>query len=261
MFVPRQEISLGLVGGLLSQIARHAKLTAEMMRLTFLGTKGEIDEETALHRFHSSLLLEYGGVKLLIDYGLLRRYSLQELAPQAILITHAHPDHYAWLKEDVPCDIPLYLTQATLDYGRFKPHNARVVAPLQAFKVGEIECLAYSVMHSIRCPAVGWKISAGGKTLVYNSDLVDIIEKDTLLAGVDAYIGDGSAVQANLVRRQRDVLFGHTRIMTQARWCEKHGISRIIFTHLGKETLREEAAFKAGHPEIILAYDGLELQI
>jgi phosphoribosyl 1,2-cyclic phosphodiesterase len=108
---------------------------------------------------------------------------------------------------------------------------------------------------------VGWRIRFGSKILVYNSDLVDIIEKDKVLTGVDVYIGDGSAVKTNLVRRRGDVLFGHTRITTQLHWCEKYGIERTIFTHLGKETLREEKEFKAAHPGITLAYDGLEMQI
>lgn len=232
-----------------------------MARLTFLGTRGEIEEETPVHRFHSSMLVESGGTRLLIDYGLLPRYSLDEIAPDAILITHAHPDHYSWLKQDVPSDIPVYLTQETFDYGKFKPQNSHVIAPMEKFKVGVLECMSYRVIHSIRCPAVGWKLNFEGKTLVYNSDLVDIVEKDAVLTGVGYYVGDGSAVRANLVRRRGDVLFGHTRIITQVHWCEKFGIKHIIFTHLGRETLREEANFRAEHPEVTFAYDGLEIKI
>ena len=232
-----------------------------MIKLTFLGTKGEIEEEAERHRFHSSMLVESGGTRLLIDYGLLHRYSLDEIRPDAILVTHAHPDHYSWLKQDVPSDIPVYLTQVSLDYGKFKPRNAHVVSPMQQFAIGAFKCMAYGVIHSIRCPAVGWKLTVEGRTLVYNSDLVDIEEKDAVLTGVDWYIGDGSAVKANLVRRRGDALFGHTRIITQVHWCEKHGIKHMVFTHLGRETLREEEGFKAEHPEAILAYDGLEMEI
>jgi len=232
-----------------------------MLKLTFLGTKGEIEEETPVHRFHSSMIVESGRTRLLIDYGLLHRYSLDEIAPDAILITHAHPDHYSWFKQDVPSDIQVYLTQESLDYGKFKPQNSHAIIPMSQFKVGAFKCTAYRVIHSIRCPAVGWKLHFEGKTLVYNSDLVDIMEKDAVLTGGDYYIGDGSAVKANLVRRRGHELFGHTRIITQIHWCEKFGIKHIIFTHLGRETLREEANFKAEHPEVIFAYDGLEMEI
>jgi ribonuclease BN (tRNA processing enzyme) len=232
-----------------------------MIKLKFLGTKGEIEEETPVHRFHSSMIIESGGTKLLIDYGLLRQHPLEETAPDAVLITHAHPDHYSWLKQDAPSEISVYLTQVSLDYGKFRPRNPHVVTPMKPFKVGTFTCMAYDVIHSIRCPAVGWKLVVDGRTVVYNSDLVDIVEKEKVLTGVDWYIGDGSAVRANLVRRRDDILFGHTRIITQVHWCEKFGIKNMIFTHLGRETLREEANFKAEHPEVILAYDGLEMEI
>jgi phosphoribosyl 1,2-cyclic phosphodiesterase len=108
---------------------------------------------------------------------------------------------------------------------------------------------------------VGWKIKVEGKALVYNSDLVDIIEKSEVLTGVGWYIGDGSAVRANLVRRRGDTLFGHTRISTQIHWCEKFAIKNIIFTHLGKETLREEGTFQVEYPGVTQAYDGLKIEI
>ena len=198
---------------------------------------------------------------MLIDYGLLRQRSLEDIMADAVLITHAHPDHYSWLKQDIRSDVPVYCTQETIDYGKFKPDNARIVIPMVPFRVGAIRCVAYRIIHSIRCPAVGWRLVFEGKTLVYNSDLVDIEDKDSVLEGVDYYVGDGSAIKSNLVRRRGDILFGHTRVITQVHWCQKFGIKHIIFTHLGKETLREEGNFKAEHPEIIFAYDGLELQI
>ena len=246
---------------LLPSPSPRANLKLNMAKLIFLGTKGEIEEETEQHCFHSSLLVESQGARLLIDYGLLHRYALEEIAPDAILITHAHPDHYSWLKQDVQSTVPVYLTQETLDYGKFKPQNSHLIIPMDKFKVGVFECTAYRVIHSIRCPAVGWKLDFEGKTMVYNSDLVDIVEKDAVLTGVDYYIGDGSAVKANLVRRRGDVIFGHTRVITQIHWCEKFGIKYIIFTHLGRETLREEQNFKAEHSEATFAYDGLEMEI
>jgi phosphoribosyl 1,2-cyclic phosphodiesterase len=232
-----------------------------MAKLTFMGTKGEIEESTPEHRYHSSLLIEASGTRLLIDYGRLRRFSLMEIKPDAILITHAHPDHYAWLKEDLPSEAPVYLTRETLAYGKFQPSISQVIQPGMEFAIGSFFCSAYRVIHSIRCPAVGWKIRSGGKTIAYNSDLVDIVEKDRVLTRVDYYIGDGAAVKANLVRRRGDVLFGHTRIITQIHWCQKYSIPHIIFTHMGKETLGAEADIKAEHPDVILAYDGLELAI
>ncbi len=232
-----------------------------MAKLVFLGTKGEIEESAPKHKYHSSLLIISEGVKLLIDYGLLRKYSLDEIKPEAILITHAHPDHYAWLNEDLKTEIPVYLTKETADYGKFLPGNAKTVEPGEKFEVGPFRFLPYRVIHSIRCPAVGYKIETPDQTLVYNSDLVDIVDKEKILEGIDYYIGDGSAIRANLVRRRGDQIFGHTRITTQINWCQKYGISKIIFTHLGKETLEKEKEFSAAHAGVTLAYDEMELLI
>ncbi len=43
------------------------------MKLTFLGTKGYIEESSGRHKYHSSLLTEYRGFRLLIDHGLISR--------------------------------------------------------------------------------------------------------------------------------------------------------------------------------------------
>ena len=232
-----------------------------MTKLVFLGTKGEIEESAPRHQYHSSLLIISNGAKLLIDHGELRKYSLDEIKPDAILITHAHPDHYAWLNEDIKTDIPVYLTRETLDYGKFSPQNVRAIEPDKGFQMGPFRCVAYRVIHSIRCPAVGYKMAISGRTLIYNSDLVDIVDKEKVLEGTDYYIGDGSAIKGNLVRRRGDQLFGHTRILTQIHWCQKHNISNIIFTHLGKETMEKEEEFRKEHSEAVLAYDGMELVI
>ena len=128
------------------------------VKLRFLGTKGEIEEFTDRHQYNASLLLEYGGTRLLIDYGKLRKYTLQELKPDYILITHAHPDPYAWLYEDIKTDIPVYLTQETYDYGKYRPANPRIIKPGEEFDNGPFHWTDYRVMHSIRCPAVGFKL-------------------------------------------------------------------------------------------------------
>lgn len=232
-----------------------------MAKLIFLGSKGEIEEFTDKHQFNASLLIVSGDTRLLVDYGKLRRYTLEELRPDAILITHAHPDPYAWLYEDIKTSIPVFVTQETYNYGKYRPDNPRIFQQGEDYTVGTIAWSAYRVEHSIRCPAVGFKLKVDGKTLVYNSDLVSIIEPEKILSGADYYIGDGSSIQANLVRRREDRIVGHTRMSTQINWCTKYQIKNIIFTHLGKETLGKEEEFKQAHPEVVLAYDGMEVEI
>jgi ribonuclease BN (tRNA processing enzyme) len=229
-------------------------------KLTFLGTKGEIEESSKNHRYHSSLLISYKKEKFQIDYGKLHRFNLEETRPKALLITHAHPDHYLWLKEKVETETLVYLTKHTLEYGKFKPDRYSLIESGDILKIGRFDILVYEVVHSLRCPAVGFRIrTPEGKKVLYNPDLVDIVEKDTVLKNIDYYIGDGSSIRANLVRRKGDKLFGHARITTQINWCRKRGVEKIIFTHLGKETICKEEAFKEEYRDIILAYDGLEI--
>jgi ribonuclease BN (tRNA processing enzyme) len=230
-----------------------------VVNLKFLGTKGEIEESSPRHKYHSSLLISTDDIRILIDYGKLRHMSLEELKPHAILITHAHPDHYAWLKEEIKTETPVYMTRETYEYGKFTPQNSKIIIPGEKFNAGPFKCAAYRVIHSIRCPAVGYKIEVEHKTFAYNSDLVDILDKDSVLPGVGYYIGDGSAIRTNLVRRRGEQLLGHTRITTQINWCKKYGINKMIFTHLGKETIAKEDKFLEEHAEAILAYDGMEI--
>jgi len=236
-----------------------------MARLTFLGTRAEIEEKTENHYYHSSLLLQEFQPKpfrLIIDYGHIHAYDLSILKPDAILITHAHPDHYIWTTEEANYSVPVYLTRETFDYGNFSPVNPYIFYPYKSFYLGPFQVFPYRVIHSIRCPAVGFKIRLNDdKILVYNPDVVDIIAKENILPGTDYYIGDGSTINANLVRRKGENLYGHTRIPTQINWSKEFGVKNIIFTHIGKDTLRQENRFSEIYPEAILAYDEMKLII
>ena len=65
------------------------------MKLTFLGTRGEIEARTALHRMHSCLMVDG---RVLVDCGADWLGKISALCPQAIILTHAHLDHAGGLK-------------------------------------------------------------------------------------------------------------------------------------------------------------------
>ena len=231
-----------------------------MTTLRFLGTRGNIEESSPRHRYHSSLLMLKP--RIMIDYGTIHRRPIGDIHPKYLLITHAHLDHYAWTEEEVETEAEVYLTRETIEYAKRRPATYRIVEPGDRFTLGRLNVEVYDVVHSLRCPAVGYRLTDGkGVTFAYNPDLVDIKEKDRILNGVDVYIGDGSCIQANLVRRRGDSFYGHARVTTQANWCRKRGIDRIIFTHLGKETIRREARFSERNPDLVFAHDGMEIHI
>lgn len=66
------------------------------MKLIFAGTRGYIDLQSPQHKRHSALMLRYHGHTLLVDCGEDWLGHLDELgSPDAVMVTHAHPDH-AW---------------------------------------------------------------------------------------------------------------------------------------------------------------------
>ncbi|MBC7332889.1 MAG: MBL fold metallo-hydrolase [Actinobacteria bacterium] len=245
------------------------------MLLEFPGTRGEIEEESEKHRYHSSIVVNEGDTSILIDFGEKHPPYLRDRINDfnALLITHAHPDHYIWtLREEKEVKIPVYLTEVTLNYGQNKPVNYHVIVPEESFELGSINVVAYEVIHSLRCPAVCYKLK-GSKVLVYAPDIVDIgsegdeeksDRKRKVFENVDILIADGSSLDVNMVRRKDNKLFGHARIKTIVGWCKKYRIGSLIITHCGKQlvTIDEKELQKKlyeyaeGKVDIRVAYDG-----
>jgi hypothetical protein len=73
------------------------------MKVIFLGTRGGIKLRSGRHRYHSALLIEHGGTRVMIDCGADWLGKIPRIAPVAILLTHAHPDHAAGLAKGAPC--------------------------------------------------------------------------------------------------------------------------------------------------------------
>src|SRR5207249_3094591 len=75
------------------------------VKLTFLGTRGEIEARTRRHHMHTSLLVSYRRAKVMIDCGQDWLGKFDRLQPDAIVLTHAHPDHAWGLKNGAPCPV------------------------------------------------------------------------------------------------------------------------------------------------------------
>lgn len=207
------------------------------MKLTFLGTRGNIEATTDRHRYHSALLAGYYDARVMIDAGADWRGRLDALAPEAIVLTHAHPDHAWGLKDGAPC--PVYATDVTWDAINGYPIDGRyAVAARTPFTVGGIAFEAFPVDHSTRAPSVGYRITAGRVTVFYVPDVVYIPDRAEALQGVRCYIGDGATITRSMVRRSGDALIGHTPIRTQLTWCAKEGVPRALFTHCGSEIVK-----------------------
>jgi len=240
------------------------------MIIGFPGTKGEIEESSARHKYHSSLTLDYKETKVLIDFGVKHNPELISKINDYdfLLITHAHPDHYIWsLKNESRIKIPVYITKVTFDYGKYKPGNYIIIENNKEIDLKDFKIIAYKVFHSLRCPAVAYKISAD-KNIIYAPDILDFEDdKKDVLDGVDMLIADGASLNINMVRRRGDKFFGHTRVKTIIGWCKKYNINQLIVTHCGRQivTMDEDKLTKMineyseGIVEVKVAYDNWKI--
>jgi phosphoribosyl 1,2-cyclic phosphodiesterase len=236
------------------------------VRAVFLGTRGYVEESSRLHRMHSALMLVSGGKRLLLDAGQTWAGKLRSLAPDWIAITHAHPDHSFALEEGT--DVPVYVSEESRALlAHYPVRRFRVFDDWDELRLGPFRVRPYDVIHSIRAPAVGFRVTADRVTLAYNPDVVAIVDEARALSRVDVYVGDGATLVRPLVRRRGDALFGHTTVRAQLNWCKRRGIGRAYIVHCGKQLVElppselQRRVEELAGPGIraVVARDGLEV--
>jgi ribonuclease BN (tRNA processing enzyme) len=202
------------------------------MKLIFLGTRGGIKRRSRRHWRHSALLIEQGATRVMIDCGADWKGKIERIAPAAIMLTHAHPDHAAGLTKGPPCSV--YAAAETIDLLRRYPvEDWRKMPVERAVKIGGLKFEAIPVQHSLRAPAVGYRVSAEGRCFFYVPDIAAFADALEALRGVNLYIGDGATILRSMIRKRNGLLIGHAPITTQLRWCQEAGIRHAIFTHCG----------------------------
>jgi ribonuclease BN (tRNA processing enzyme) len=240
------------------------------MRLHFYGTKGYVEEKSRAHSGHSAFTVEAERFRLLCDFGQNRKGLLEKIRPDAIFVSHAHPDHALGLEEGT--EVPVHASAITHEITKDLPIRNRVtLEPEAAVVVGPFRLTPFPVVHSVRCPCIAVRIESAELVLVYSGDIISFERPAAALPGADVYIGDGSTLKGSLVRRHATgVLMGHTTVRAQLGWLGKYGIRRAIFSHFGKgpiemgepaleEALAELAQTKAPGCRVRAARDGLEL--
>jgi hypothetical protein len=61
---------------------------------------------------------------------------------------------------------------------------------------------AYPVQHSVRAPAVGYRVSAKGARFFYVPDVAGLPDAPNTLRGISVYIGDGATMTRSMVRKK-----------------------------------------------------------
>jgi phosphoribosyl 1,2-cyclic phosphodiesterase len=215
------------------------------------------------------LLIRHNDARIMIDCGVDWLSRLSSVAPTAIVLTHAHPDHAGGLAKGSPC--PVYAAKETLNLlHAFPIHDRREMPAKKAVMIDGVRFKAYPVQHSIRAPAVGYRVSVNGARFFYVPDVAGLPGAPNTLRGIKVYIGDGATMTRSMVRKKNGTLIGHAPMTAQLGWCKTAGIRRAIFTHCGSPIVRggvraSSAAIKRlGQEQGIdarLAYDGTRVSL
>lgn len=239
------------------------------MHITFLGTRGNIKIKSQRHKRHTITVISNADTRVAIDCGLDWLGNMDEINPDAIVITHAHDDHIDGLKYGAPC--PIYATKATWEHMHHFPLKKRItIKERKKFYIGSLCFEAFFVQHSLRAPAVGYRITDGSTIIFCVHDLISIKNQQAALDNVQLYIGDGASVTRPIIRYKDNAPFGHTTIARQLEWCHEAQIPQAIFTHCGSQIVKSNVAvienkikeygLKQGVTARI-AYDGMKISI
>lgn len=245
------------------------------MKLEFLGTRGNIDTQTAKHKHHSTIKVSYYHHEVIIDCGEDWAGKVSDWNADAIIITHAHPDHAFGLKDGAPC--PVYATEkAWKNMDSFKIEEPKIINERERFQIPKngthpLFLEAFPVLHSTRAPAVGYKVQAGEAKIFYVPDVAWIKDREAAMKGIDIYIGDGATLKRSMIRKPGDTIIGHVPLQTQLTWCQKMGVSKAVFTHLGSKILESDEekiidqimsmAHQRDIDDVTIAHDGMEIII
>jgi hypothetical protein len=122
--------------------------------------------------------------------------------------------------------------------------------------------------HSIRAPAVGYRITTGRAHVFYAPDIVSIHNPHEALTGIQIYIGDGASITRPILRKRGGIFIGHSSIRVQLEWCRNEGVRQAIFTHCGTQIVSGDEHTVNGKVTALgeqlgvaaqIAFDGQEL--
>jgi len=234
--------------------------------ITFLGTRGYIEQYSQQHRYHTAILLRQDGYTVLIDFGEINRGALPEC--NDILISHCHPDHVCQEINEVKGRVFMSTeTHKRLDKEKYPVEREVFKYSGEELKIGPFSVRSFPVLHSTKCPMSVFKVGTARALVGIATDIVGFHTGDRkkFFEDLDIWICDGSSFSKPLVRRAKEggIPIGHASLVDQLKnWTKDAKESlRIIITHLGTEPLKmgDEKLAEAAreyHKNVEVAYDG-----
>jgi ribonuclease BN (tRNA processing enzyme) len=226
----------------------------------------------------SGYLVEAAGFALLIDpgYGVATALSADDaLTFDAVLISHAHPDHcadlnpilreHAWAEPPMP-PIPIYAPSGALDAvlaldrpevlaGSYELHDLQ---PGVELAIGPFQIATATLPHPR--PNLGFRIQADERSLTYTGDCGPSEDLVTLADGADVLLAEASYAEA-----EPDELTGALSSATDVgRQASEARVKHLVLTHLmprTDETAAVTAAARSFAGPISVARPGLIVEV
>jgi len=238
------------------------------MKIRMLGTKGEIEEFSPIHKKQSGILID----NMLFDVG---EPVYLEYNPKIVFITHLHPDHAFFVKEKkIPEE----------HHGKFYIVAPEKVEGLQwedwkVIKFGEdsdfcdYTITPFPTLHSKKVKSLAYLVEGKGLRVLYTGDMIWLKKKyHDQLKNLDLVITDGSFLRkGGMIRKDKKTgeVYGHQGIPDLIKFFSRLGAKHIIFTHFGTEIVKDhkeaerkvKELAKESNIDVRLAKDGITLNI
>ncbi|GAH42578.1 unnamed protein product, partial [marine sediment metagenome] len=182
-----------------------------LIRIRFLGTSAELpfprkgcfcsqckeERKKHYHARHSSIYFQAEGCRVVIDCAEDILPKVKQLNPDAVLITHKHPDHYAKELENLDCP---------------------VLIGKEYSKAG-VKFTPFKVKHSKLFPAVSYKISGKGFKIIYAPDILKCNWNE--FSQADLAILGGSSFSTEIKRYSDGEEIGHASMKNLLARCKE----------------------------------------
>jgi glyoxylase-like metal-dependent hydrolase (beta-lactamase superfamily II) len=228
------------------------------MHIRILGTRGEIEPTAPRHSKHSGVLIDG---KLLFDVG---EKEFLDYKPEAVFITHLHPDHAFFVRKFSPFESKTYAPEESRD--------TRVNILTEPLQLDSYKVTPVPTHHSKLVKSQAYLIEKDGQRLLYTGDVIWIDkEYHPLLEGLNLVITDGSYIRkGGMIRKDKETgaLYGHGGIPNLVHLFAPF-TKHILFVHFGSWFYKDAEAAKKKLAElgeengvsVTPAYDGMEFDL
>lgn len=253
------------------------------IRVTLLGTG---TPRPLMDRFGPSILVEAGGEKLIFDVGRGAMQRLYQLGVSygdltGVLLTHLHSDHIVgfpdlwltgWLISQRATTLPLWGPTGTVAMaesleraysfdrgirvrddkapaagGRLDAHD---ISEQTVFDRGGVRVTAFLVDHGLVRPALGYRVDAGGRSVVLSGDTRYSPNLIRHAKGADLLIHEVAAASAEELRtneHSRTIMAHHTTPEQAAKLFSEVRPKLAVFSHIVLIHIPVEEVMSAAH--------------